>query len=313
MGVKMILTVTLNPAIDRTVYVEDFKTGGLNRVKASKTYPGGKGLNVSRALCSYGLAQLATGIIGGANGMQLMALLENYDFPKDFLVVKGETRINIKVNDLKTGLITEINEPGPVISEKEAEGFIDLLKKHLENCELIVLSGSLPLGLSSGFYARCIELASEMKAKTILDADGEALSLGCRAVPFAIKPNLGEFERLTGKTFAGYREIKEEIKALHEAGIELVLVSLGKEGSILGYRGKTYHAMPLPVKVKSTVAAGDSMVAALVYCIHHGFSPEDTAAITSAAGTLTAALEGSDMSEWKYIKEEYKNVIIEEI
>jgi len=309
----MILTVTLNPAIDRTVYVDNFKTGELNRVIASRTDPGGKGINVSKALCSYGVEQTATGIIGGMNGKQLMSLLERYDFRKDFLMISGETRVNLKINDIKTGLVTEVNESGPVVSEEDAEAFVNLLCKHLKNCELLILSGSLPAGLPAGFYARCIELASDMRVPSILDADGEAFSLGCRALPFAIKPNLCEFERLTGKSFSNHGEIKEEIKSLNDAGIKLILVSLGREGSILGYRNRTYHALPLPVKVRSTVGSGDSMVAALAYCILNGFSPEDIAGITSAAGSLTAALEGSDMSEWNNIKQVYKKVVIREI
>lgn len=309
----MILTVTLNPAIDRTVDVEELKEGKLNRAKASRTDPGGKGINVSKALCSYGVEQRATGILAGINGRYLLSLLDKYNFPNEFLMVPGETRVNIKIRNLKTGLITEINEPGPLVSRDDADKFTELLKKHLKKCDLMVLSGSLPEGMPSDFYARCIKLAKDMKVNSILDADGEAFKIGCRALPYAIKPNILEFERLTGKTFSGLEEIRDEIKTLQKAGIELILVSLGKEGSILGYRNKTYYAMPLPVKVKSAVAAGDSMVAALAYCIQNDFPPDETARITSASGSLTAALDGSEMSEWKDIKDAYKKIYIKEI
>lgn len=311
----MILTVTLNPAIDKTVYVENLQEGKLNRVKASRMDPGGKGINVSKALCSYGVGveQKATGILAGMNGRHLLSLLEKYSFSKEFLMVPGETRVNLKIRDLRTGLVTEINEAGPTVMKNDADKFMELLKKHLQKCDLMVLSGSLPEGIPSDFYALCIKLASGMKVPSILDADGEALKLGCRALPYAIKPNLYEFERLTGKSFSDYSEIRDEIKAMQETGIELILVSLGKEGSILGYRNKTYHALPLPVQVKSTVACGDSMVAALAYCIQNDIPLDETAKITSAAGCLTAALDGSEMSEWKDIKNVYKEVYIEEI
>ncbi|NLM10980.1 MAG: 1-phosphofructokinase [Clostridiaceae bacterium] len=309
----MILTVTLNPAVDKTVYIENMKIGELNRVKAIRTDPGGKGINVSKALCSYGVEQKATGILAGMNGRYLLSLLEKFHFPKEFLMVSGETRVNLKIKDEKTNLVTEINETGPLIAKSNTEEFIKLLKEHLIKCDLIVLSGSLPDGMPSDFYAQCIRLASDMKVASILDADGEAFKFGCKALPYAIKPNLHEFERLTGKSFSNYREIRDEIKVIHETGIELVLVSLGKEGSVLSYRNKTYHASTLPVQVKSTVASGDSMVAALAYCIKKDIPLDETARITSAAGCLTAALDGSEMSEWKDIKDVYKKVYIEEI
>lgn len=309
----MVLTVTLNPALDKTLYIENLKEGELNRVKASRIHPGGKGINVSKALSSYGLEQVATGIAGGMNGRKLLSLLEHYDFPSEFLTVSGETRVNIKIRDLKKGLVTEINEPGPVISEVEAEKFLNLLKKYLKKCNLMVLSGSLPAGLPYDFYARCIRLASDMNVLCVLDADGEALRAGCTAKPFAIKPNIEEFERLTGRSFSDYSEIRDEIKVLRRNGIQLVTVSLGKEGSIVSYRDEIYHAYPLPVEVKSTVGSGDAMVAAMVYCILNGCSTVEMARITSAAGSLTAALEGSDMAEWKSIQDEYGKVRIEEI
>lgn len=309
----MILTVTLNPAIDKTVYVENLKEGKLNRVKSLRIDPGGKGINVSKALCSYGLKQKATGILGGMNGSHLLTLLDKFNFPKDFMTVPGETRVNLKIRDLKTGLVTEINEPGPEISRSEADEFLKLLEQHLHSCHIMILAGSLPEGIQPDFYSECIRLAHSMNVLSILDADGEAFRNGCRAVPYAIKPNLHEFERLTGKSFSSYRDICDEIRKVQQTGIELILVSLGRDGSVLSYRNKIYRALPLPVQVKSTVAAGDSMVAALAYCILNDIPPDETARITSAAGSLTAALDGSDMSEWKDIRNMYKKVYLEEI
>lgn len=313
MGVCMVLTVTLNPAVDRTVYVEELKTGELNRVKAVKTDPGGKGINVSKALHSYDVEQKATGILAGMNGRYLLSLLESYSFPKEFLMVSGETRVNTKILDMKTGLVTEINEQGPKVAENDIEDFLKLMKENLKKCELLVLSGSLPEGVRPDFYARCIEMASEMKVPSVLDADGEPFRLGLKAMPYAIKPNLCEFERITGRTFSGIREIRDEIRKMHKAGIDLILVSLGKEGSVLSWRNKTFHALPLPVQARSTVGSGDSMVAALAYCILKDITADRTARITSAAGSLTAALNGTEMSEWNNIKDVYMNVQIEEI
>lgn len=309
----MVLTVTLNPAIDKTVYVESFEEGKLNRVKASRLDPGGKGINVSKALFSYDIAQIATGILAGMNGRHLLSLLEKYSFSKEFLMVSGETRVNLKIVDMKTHRVTEINESGPKISENDINEFFKILRQYLAKSDLLVLSGSIPEGVPTDFYSECIKQAASMNVRSILDADGEVLKLGCRALPYAIKPNIHEFEYLTGKSFANYRELRDGIRAVHETGIELVIVSLGKEGCIISCKNKAYRALPLSIKEKSTVGAGDSMVAALAYCIKNNIPLEETARIVTAAGCLTAALDGSDMSEWKDIKNAYKDVYIEEI
>jgi 1-phosphofructokinase len=303
----------LNPAIDKTVYVDKLEFGELNRIKSVRLDPGGKGINVSKALSTYGIEQKATGILAGMNGRVLLSLLERYDFKSDFLVVEGETRTNLKIHDSNTNLITELNEIGPFIQTDNVNMIKKHIKHHLNNCELMILSGSFPTGIPSDFYATCIEMASSMNVRTILDADGEALKLGCSAFPFAIKPNLKELECLSGKALKNYSEILDEINLLQKTGIELILVSLGKDGSILSYKNKTFHALTPSVKVKSTVGAGDSMVAALAYCILNDFDAEKTAKITCAAGYLTTELDGSDMVDWKNIKEVYKDVKIKEI
>lgn len=310
---KGIVTVTMNPAIDKLVYVDQFAVGGLNRITSMRTDPGGKGINVSKAFSSYGVRQVAIGILGGKKGKELLSMLKKYKFRKDFLFVKEETRVNMKIHDNATGKITELNAPGQPVRSEDLELFFHKLKKHLVNSDLLVLSGSLPLGVPDCFYSVCIQIAEEMNIRVIFDADSKALNNGVHAKPYAIKPNIRELEQFTGKTLDTTKKIVSEIERLSNSGISLILVSLGEKGSFFHYKNKTYMVSPLNVRVKSTVGAGDAMVAALAYCILMDFSPEETAQITVAAGSLTAACDGSEMAEWQKIREVYHNVSLKEV
>jgi len=152
-----------------------------------------------------------------------------------------------------------------------------------------------------------------MNVRTIVDTDGEALKLSIQSKPYAIKPNLYELEQIAEKPLNSTEDIAAEAERLAKNGIRLVLVSLGNSGSILCYRDRIYKAEPLPVEVKSTVASGDAMVAALAYCIWMDLTPEDIARIATAAGCLTASKEGSEMAGWDEIRQSYKNIKIKEL
>ena len=152
-----------------------------------------------------------------------------------------------------------------------------------------------------------------MNVRTIIDTDGEALKLSIKAKPYAIKPNLYELEQLAEKPLNSIEDIAAEAERLAKNGIRLVLVSLGSNGSILCYRGRIYKAEPLPVEVKSAVASGDAMVAALAYCIWMDLVPEDMARIATAAGCLTASKDGSDMAGWNEIRQTYTNINLTEL
>ncbi len=308
-----IITVSMNPAIDKTLSVEDFTLGRLNRVKSIRIDPGGKGINVSKALSTYGMKQIATGIVGGTNGKQLLSMLKKYGFPHDFLKVSGETRINLKIHDMKTGSITEINEPGNPVETNDLEIFFRKLKKHLEKSKIIVFSGSLPATISNCFYAVCVQMSEKMGNKVILDTDSDSLELGIQSKPYAIKPNITELERYLGKTLNTVDEIYREIRKIYQTGVQIILVSMGEKGSIFHQANQTYMVKPLSIDVRSTVGSGDAMVAALAYCIHMDFPPERTAKITMAAGCLTAAKDGSQIAEWNEIQQFYQNVYIEEL
>lgn len=308
-----IITVTMNPSIDKVVTVEDFSIGQTNRIVNERLDPGGKGINVSKALQTYGIDQVATGVLAGKNGKNLLSMLKTYKFRKDFLMVPGETRINLKIKDLKSGTITEVNEPGHPLRNEDIEKFFGKLRKYLRNSEIVIFSGSLPLDTTDCFYTAAIQMSAQLKNRVIFDADRSALKIGIQSKPHAIKPNLAELERLTGKVLDTYDKIRIEVIRLAKTGIETILVSMGEKGAVFHSNGTTWRVEPLEVEVKSTIGAGDAMVAALAYCMLNGLSPEETARITVAAGCLTVAEEGSQMASWQDIRKVYEKVNIIEL
>lgn len=308
-----IITVTMNPAIDKTIVIDAFQVGQLNRIKSTREDPGGKGINVSKAIATYGIRQVALGLLAGYNGKKLLNMLNQYHFQHDFTFVSGETRTNLKVLDITTRSITELNETGYLVQADDLNDFYIKLEKYLLKSEIMILSGSLPLSIPDYFYSTCIQMATRFNTRVILDADGAALREGIQAGPFAIKPNIYELERFTGKVLDTWDKIRIETVHLEKLGIKLIVISMGDQGAVFHYQGKTWHALPLPVEVKSTVGAGDAMVAALAYCIYKNLSAEDTVKISTAAGCLTAAKEGTEMAEWSEIHKVYNKVTLEEL
>ncbi|NLM28393.1 MAG: 1-phosphofructokinase [Clostridiaceae bacterium] len=308
-----IVTVTMNPALDKMITVEDFNPGKLNRAKSIRIDPGGKGINVSKALSTYGVRQVATGILGGQVGSLISSMLKEYGIKQDFLFVSAQTRVNIKILDKSTGAITEVNELGPEINYETLEVFFNKLKRLVKNADMLVLAGSLPVSIPSCFYSTCIQMAEKMNVKTIIDTDGEVLKLSIQSKPYAIKPNVHELEQIAERPLESIEDIAAEARRLAKNGIRLVLVSLGRNGSILCCGDRIYKAEPLDVEVKSTVASGDAMVAALAYCIRTDSMPEAMVRIATAAGCLTASKEGSDMASWSEIKQSYRDIKVKEL
>ena len=289
-----IITVTLNPCMDKTVEVAGFVCGKTNRVVESRMDIGGKGVNVSRVLCGCGIPILATGLIAGVYGHKITDTLERMGIPCAFCEAEGETRVNLKILDIPDGTMTELNEKGFCAGSVYAE-FSAVLKQFLPDAEVLVLSGSVPPDLPAAVYRDLIALAGSFGVQVILDADGAYLKKGIEAKPYAIKPNLAEFQALTGTKVTQTHEIIAAARQLNDAGIRLVCVSMGERGSVFVRDSVAIHAVPFPVEVGSAAAAGDSMVAALAYATVKGLALADTARLMTAAGTLTAALPGTQV------------------
>ncbi|MBP2637029.1 MAG: 1-phosphofructokinase (fructoso 1-phosphate kinase) [Firmicutes bacterium] len=290
-----VVTVTLNPAIDKTVVVEKLNVGGLNRVQSVRMDPGGKGINVAKVLNQFGVRVTAAGLIAGTQGQNLLNYLSLEKIAASFLPIAGETRTNLKIVDNSSNCTTEINEAGFVVGYTEIDRFKTQLSELLNDAAYLVLSGSLPPGVGTGIYRELVELAKGKGVKTILDADDAALLEGIQAAPFAIKPNIHELEKLAGIELADDREVIRAARTILAQGIELIIVSMGSQGAIIMDKTATYRVRTEPIVPQSTVGAGDSMVAVLAYSLLNRYSLEETAQWVTAAGTVTASKPGTQV------------------
>ncbi|WP_018885975.1 1-phosphofructokinase [Paenibacillus massiliensis] len=290
-----VLTVTLNPALDKTVTLPGFQVGGLNRIEEMRVDAGGKGINVAKVLKSFNEPVVATGFAGGYAGTQLLDRLQVMRIEQAFVKVEGETRTNLKIVDSESKVTTEVNERGNGITAEEASTFHTQLERLLGEVGVLVLGGSLQPGMPEDTYRQIGELAKSKGVKTILDADGEAFRQGLQAIPFAVKPNIHELEQLVGKPLDSDDAVIQACQSLLEQGIEWVVVSMGGDGSILVSADEVIRARPFPIVPQSTVGAGDSMVAAISACLLHNRSLLTTARWATAAGSITASKPGTEV------------------
>ena len=213
----MIITVTLNPAVDKTVTVEKLCPGELNKVCSSREDAGGKGINVSKTIQSLGGKSIATGFLGGLPGDGIARTLKELEIEADFVQIDGQTRTNLKIADAD-GCVTEVNEPGPVVSGTECERLEEKLRERISPGDMVILSGSLPKGISVDFYGKLTEKMKALGASVFVDADGEAFVHAVDAKPDVMKPNLAELERYFSKEADGMMQTEETtiVALLHD-------------------------------------------------------------------------------------------------
>lgn len=308
----MITTVTLNPAVDRTILIHDFQPGKVNRIEASHQDAGGKGINVSKVVTSLGGKTLATGLLGGKNGQWIHEALLSHGIATDFIWIEGETRTNIKIVDLSSNENTDINDRGSQVPPETLGILLDKVKELAKVSSVMVFSGSLPQGLPLDTYGQMIQIAKEAQCRTILDAEGEALLQGIEAAPYMIKPNIHELEHTFQVTIRDQQDVIRCGKQLIDKGVQLVVVSLGEEGALLISETEILAAQALPSEIKSTVGAGDSMVGAFALGFHHGLPLEATFQL--AIGAATACIRrGTVFNDPEEILQLQKNVRIHKI
>jgi len=289
----MIATITLNPALDKTLTTSRVVLGTVNRIGEVVNVAGGKGINVAKVLRQYGYEVKTLGFLGGYTGQYISQTLDSIGAVNRFTTVSGETRSSINVIT-EDGYVTELLEPGPQISESELNSFLDTYKSEIADCEIVVISGSAPKGISPSLYAELITIAEDMGKKTVLDASGENLKIGVSATPFMIKPNMKELETLMGKRVQGMQEIAEASISLVESGISNVMVSMGSKGIMYSKQGRAgveqYYVQAPSIKVVNSVGSGDSAVAAFAMSILEDRTPESLlrhAVAISAANALS--------------------------
>jgi 6-phosphofructokinase 2 len=288
----VIYTVTLNPALDRTLWVERIRSDDSNRIEREEKYAGGKGINVSEVLTHLGVENRALGFIGGFAGEELEGLLVNQGISCDFVPISGETRTDIIIHDMSTESETEFNARGPVIRPYELMKMVRKIET-LEHPDIVVVSGSLPGDVHPEIYRKIIEISRTKEARVVLDTDGDALRAGIQGLPSVIKPNIHELSRLVGQDLKEMKEIAGAARGILAQGIETVLVSLGAQGMILVREDGEYHAVPPRVEAVNTIGAGDSAVAGFVYGMVKGKSMKDSLVFAVAAGTATTLKTGT--------------------
>lgn len=292
----MILTVTLNPAVDKTYTTGSLMLGQVNRMRTVNNIAGGKGINVAKILRQYGYPVMAAGFLGGYTGEFIHSYMQEVGTECRFTKVAGETRTSINVI-AEDGYITEMLEPGPVISGLELETLIETYAKALDECELVVLSGSVAKGIAADVYRRLIALGNEKGKRCILDTSGEALLHGMEAAPYLIKPNQKELEYIVGHRLKDMGEIIEAAKKLRQRGIGQVLVSMGKKGIISVAEEEVLWAKAPAVKTLNTVGCGDSVIASYAMSLvkeEDNYTALKRATAISAANAAT--LESGEIS-----------------
>ncbi|HIZ75077.1 MAG TPA: 1-phosphofructokinase [Candidatus Mediterraneibacter stercoravium] len=310
----MIYTVTLNPALDKTVEIPSLTVDAVNRITSMRTDPGGKGINVSKVIGKLGGNSIAAGILGGDTGRAILSALESMGLTTCFHFVEGETRTNMKIIDPEAHTNTDINEPGVTVSEEIlGELLTELLGKVTEK-DIVVISGSMPKGSPQDTYYTWTKAFREKGAKVILDADGELLKAGLKASPYLIKPNNHELSALTGKTLETPKELEETARSLmKEYGIEKTVVSMGGAGALYVTADETIYAEGLKVPVGSTVGAGDSVVAALAVAEESGMSLEETVCLSTATGAANVMCSGTQAAEYEVIEKLIPKVVYHRI
>lgn len=291
----MIYTITLNPALDHFLDVDELRLDDANRVKSECLYAGGKGIDVSRAIRQLGGDSMALGFIGGHTGQVMIALLKAEGVTCYFTPIAQDTRRNIIVTTARSRTQTMLNSLGPMVTKVEWAAFLEHLTLLNLRDAYVVVSGSLPRGVPADAYCHIIALVQSRGARAVLDADGPCLKSGLRAKPFAIKPNVNELRRLTGKKLRSEAEILGAAETIARAGVEVVMVSRGSQGILLIGPHERYRAKPPAVKVRSTVGAGDSTVAGFVFTHASGRGLEECARIATAAGTAATLAPGNQL------------------
>ena len=299
----MIYTVTLNPALDKTVEIPSLTVDAVNRITSMRTDPGGKGINVSKVIQKLGGASVAAGILGGDTGRAILSPLTEMGLTTLFHFVEGETRTNMKIIDPDNHTNTDINEPGVTVSEEILEKLLEELLAKVTKEDIVVISGSMPKGSPKDTYYTWTKAFREKGAKVILDADGDLLKAGLKASPYLIKPNNHELGALTGRALETPEEIAETAAELmKEYGIGKVVVSMGGDGAVYVTKDKTIYAEGLKVPVGSTVGAGDSVVAALAVSEEEGKTLEETVRLSTAVGAANVMCSGTQAAEYEVVE-----------
>ena len=302
----MIITLTINPSIDRNLSVDRLVFEDRAYILSSSDSAGGRGINASRVLQCYGAKTLAIATSGGPNGERFEKLLK-FGFPAKLVRVKHEIRTNFTVTD-RQGLAVKMNEPGPLITPEELNSIEKTVDSRLDGASWLMLCGSIPPGVASDFYTKLIRRARDRKVKTLLDTDGDALLHGVEAGPTVVTPNQPEAERLLNRALITRAHFVEAVTRIKAMGAESVLLSLGGRGVVAINENQLMEVLPPRIDAVSPLGAGDALAAAYVWASTKKKDFADCVRWGVAAGTASAKLPGLEFANLEQTKEIYKSV-----
>jgi 1-phosphofructokinase family hexose kinase len=285
------VTLTVNPAIDRTITVDRLAFEDRAYILSSKDTPGGRGINSANVIHSFGGQTIAVLPAGGTSGERFEEFLKDCGFPIVVVRIKNKVRTNLTLTD-RHGLTMKLNEPGPTLTEAEIAKLDKVVRAKMEGASWLLLCGSLPPGVPDTFYSSLIEYAHKKRVKTLLDTDGEALRHGIEARPSVVKPNQAEAERLLSRALLTRTHYLNAADQILRMGAECVVMSLGSRGVVSATAAGVLEVIPPRVDAISPIGSGDALSAAFVNALEEKLSFPDALRWGVAAGTASAALPG---------------------
>lgn len=306
-----IATITLNPAIDQTVRVDSFHINTVNRGQSMQYHAGGKGVNVASFLADSGYSVAATGLLGQDNAAIFEQFFAAKNIDDRFVRLPGQTRTGVKIVDEANNQTTDINLPGLAPSMEAIETLFRTMEQLATDCDWFVMAGALPPGVPPSMYATIIAQLKRHGKLTVLDASGEALEQGIMAGPTIAKPNIDELQQLVGYPLTGTADVERAARHLLGHGIRLIVVSMGAEGAMFVDQDAAILAIPPAVHVKSTVGAGDAMVAGLLAGQLQGLSLPDCARLATAFALGRITQVGSQLPTPETLQRYFDHVAVQ--
>jgi 1-phosphofructokinase family hexose kinase len=305
--VFLILTLTINPAIDRNITTDRLVFEDRSYILSRNESGGGRGINASCVIHAFGGRTMAILTSGGESGARLEKLVRAYGFPVEVVPIRNEIRTNLTISD-KQGLTIKLNEAGPAMDKRELERLEKATVRRLDKARWLMLCGSIPPAAPPDFYARLIDTARKKKVQTLLDTDGAALRLGIEARPTVVHANQGEAERLLDAALLTRAHFLNAVDKIRAMGAGSVILSLGSRGAI-GTNGKsTVEALPPRVDAVCPIGAGDALAAAFTWAMARKNHFEDAVRWGVAAGTASAKLPGVSFASLKETEQVYQLV-----
>lgn len=303
----LIVTLTMNPAIDRNVTADRLVFEDRAYILATSESAGGRGINASCVIHDFGGQTLAIAPYGGKSGHRLQELLAGCGFPVELVKIRNQIRTNLTISD-KQGLTVKLNEFGPALDQEEVGRLEKKVAAGLTNAAWLMLCGSLPPGVPNDFYAKLIAVAHSRGVKTMLDTDGEPLVAGLEAGPTVVAPNQQEAERLLGRVLLTRNHFIDAATRIRDHGAEAVVLSLGSRGAVGSFEGRLYEALPPRVDAVCPIGAGDALAAAFVWAMTQTKDFPDAIRWGVAAGTASTKLPGLAFASLEQTRAVYQYV-----